>query len=171
MSLEPEQCFLFDKCLQCLPSLPPSQDKVEVEVVQLTAVRIRAPITRMKVGTQVSGLGWAAVTFTCWTCRLCPFLSHHLVTALQLWRNHFPHKRPHLLMSEFEVSFSLLWAGACFSCCHYLGWLLSLFPDASLCHGHHQHSDSFLLWQCCARVNLPLVCHQEGHSGCQDKAQ
>ncbi|NXD45624.1 PO210 protein, partial [Copsychus sechellarum] len=31
-----------------------SQDKVEVEVVQLTAVRIRAPITRMKVGTQAS---------------------------------------------------------------------------------------------------------------------
>ncbi|TRZ10306.1 hypothetical protein HGM15179_016803 [Zosterops borbonicus] len=30
-----------------------SQDKVEVEVVQLTAVRIRAPITRMKVGTQM----------------------------------------------------------------------------------------------------------------------
>uniref|UniRef100_A0A663MKZ1 Nucleoporin 210 n=1 Tax=Athene cunicularia TaxID=194338 RepID=A0A663MKZ1_ATHCN len=30
-----------------------SQDKVEVEVVQLTAVRIRAPITRMKTGTQV----------------------------------------------------------------------------------------------------------------------
>ncbi|XP_025010313.2 nuclear pore membrane glycoprotein 210 isoform X3 [Gallus gallus] len=31
-----------------------SQDKVEVEVVQLTAVRIRAPITRMKTGTQAS---------------------------------------------------------------------------------------------------------------------
>uniref|UniRef100_A0A8C3LN93 Nucleoporin 210 n=1 Tax=Chrysolophus pictus TaxID=9089 RepID=A0A8C3LN93_CHRPC len=30
-----------------------SQDKVEVEVVQLTAVRIRAPITRMKTGTQM----------------------------------------------------------------------------------------------------------------------
>uniref|UniRef100_A0A8C3QCD3 Uncharacterized protein n=1 Tax=Geospiza parvula TaxID=87175 RepID=A0A8C3QCD3_GEOPR len=30
-----------------------SQDKVEVEVVQLTAVRIRAPITRMKAGTQM----------------------------------------------------------------------------------------------------------------------
>uniref|UniRef100_A0A8C3UCH4 Nucleoporin 210 n=1 Tax=Catharus ustulatus TaxID=91951 RepID=A0A8C3UCH4_CATUS len=30
-----------------------SQDKVDVEVVQLTAVRIRAPITRMKVGTQM----------------------------------------------------------------------------------------------------------------------
>ncbi|XP_062356735.1 nuclear pore membrane glycoprotein 210 [Cinclus cinclus] len=30
-----------------------SQDKVEVEVVQLTAVRIQAPITRMKVGTQM----------------------------------------------------------------------------------------------------------------------
>lgn len=38
-------------------SLPPCQDKVEVEVVQLTAVRIRAPITRMKVGTQVSWFG------------------------------------------------------------------------------------------------------------------
>uniref|UniRef100_A0A8B9ZLT8 Nucleoporin 210 n=1 Tax=Anas platyrhynchos TaxID=8839 RepID=A0A8B9ZLT8_ANAPL len=30
-----------------------SQDKVEVEVVQLTAVRIHAPITRMKTGTQM----------------------------------------------------------------------------------------------------------------------
>uniref|UniRef100_A0A8C0VTF7 Nucleoporin 210 n=1 Tax=Cyanistes caeruleus TaxID=156563 RepID=A0A8C0VTF7_CYACU len=30
-----------------------SQDQVEVEVVQLTAVRIRAPITRMKAGTQM----------------------------------------------------------------------------------------------------------------------
>ncbi|NWU82515.1 PO210 protein, partial [Onychorhynchus coronatus] len=30
-----------------------SQDNVEVEVVQLTAVRIRAPITRMKTGTQM----------------------------------------------------------------------------------------------------------------------
>ncbi|NXX11332.1 PO210 protein, partial [Podargus strigoides] len=30
-----------------------SQDKVEVEVVQLTAVRIRAPITRMKTGTKM----------------------------------------------------------------------------------------------------------------------
>ncbi|NXA33455.1 PO210 protein, partial [Eudromia elegans] len=30
-----------------------SQDKVDVEVVQLTAVRIRAPITRMKTGTQM----------------------------------------------------------------------------------------------------------------------
>ncbi|NWI84470.1 PO210 protein, partial [Pitta sordida] len=30
-----------------------SQDKVEVEVVQLTAVRIHAPITLMKTGTQV----------------------------------------------------------------------------------------------------------------------
>ncbi|NWV42383.1 PO210 protein, partial [Grantiella picta] len=30
-----------------------SQDKVEVEVVQLTGVRIRAPITRMKTGTQM----------------------------------------------------------------------------------------------------------------------
>ncbi|NXK89768.1 PO210 protein, partial [Formicarius rufipectus] len=30
-----------------------SQDKVEVEVVQLTAVRIRAPITRLKTGTQM----------------------------------------------------------------------------------------------------------------------
>ncbi|NXS92696.1 PO210 protein, partial [Jacana jacana] len=30
-----------------------SQDKVEVEVVQLTAVRIRAPITRMKTGTRM----------------------------------------------------------------------------------------------------------------------
>ncbi|NXM72188.1 PO210 protein, partial [Serilophus lunatus] len=30
-----------------------SQDKVEVEVVQLTAVRIRAPITQMKTGTQM----------------------------------------------------------------------------------------------------------------------
>ncbi|NXK52401.1 PO210 protein, partial [Chauna torquata] len=30
-----------------------SQDKVEVEVVQLTAIRIRAPITRMKTGTQM----------------------------------------------------------------------------------------------------------------------
>ncbi|NWQ80120.1 PO210 protein, partial [Columbina picui] len=30
-----------------------SQDKVEIEVVQLTAVRIRAPITRMKTGTQM----------------------------------------------------------------------------------------------------------------------
>ncbi|KAK2534436.1 Nup210 [Columba livia] len=30
-----------------------SQDKVELEVVQLTAVRIRAPITRMKTGTQM----------------------------------------------------------------------------------------------------------------------
>ncbi|XP_010007165.1 PREDICTED: nuclear pore membrane glycoprotein 210, partial [Chaetura pelagica] len=30
-----------------------SQDKVEVEVVQLTAVRIHAPITRMKMGTQM----------------------------------------------------------------------------------------------------------------------
>ncbi|XP_009565294.2 nuclear pore membrane glycoprotein 210 isoform X5 [Cuculus canorus] len=30
-----------------------SQDKVEVEVVQLTAVRIRTPITRMKTGTQM----------------------------------------------------------------------------------------------------------------------
>ncbi|XP_071611582.1 nuclear pore membrane glycoprotein 210 [Heliangelus exortis] len=30
-----------------------SQDQVEVEVVQLTAVRIRAPITRMKMGTQM----------------------------------------------------------------------------------------------------------------------
>uniref|UniRef100_A0A8C0EK50 Nucleoporin 210 n=1 Tax=Bubo bubo TaxID=30461 RepID=A0A8C0EK50_BUBBB len=30
-----------------------SQDKVEVEVVQLTAVRIRAPITRMKTDTQM----------------------------------------------------------------------------------------------------------------------
>ncbi|XP_008935247.1 PREDICTED: nuclear pore membrane glycoprotein 210-like [Merops nubicus] len=31
-----------------------SQDKVEVEVIQLTAVRIRAPITRMKTGTQMA---------------------------------------------------------------------------------------------------------------------
>ncbi|NXM08419.1 PO210 protein, partial [Tyrannus savana] len=30
-----------------------SQDSVEVEVVQLTAVRIQAPITRMKTGTQM----------------------------------------------------------------------------------------------------------------------
>ncbi|NWY62728.1 PO210 protein, partial [Chionis minor] len=30
-----------------------SQDKVEVEVVQLTAVRISAPITRLKTGTQM----------------------------------------------------------------------------------------------------------------------
>ncbi|NXG56768.1 PO210 protein, partial [Hemiprocne comata] len=30
-----------------------SQDQVEVEVVQLTAVRIHAPITRMKMGTQM----------------------------------------------------------------------------------------------------------------------
>ncbi|NXA45266.1 PO210 protein, partial [Nothocercus julius] len=30
-----------------------SQDKVEVEVIQLTGVRIRAPITRMKTGTQM----------------------------------------------------------------------------------------------------------------------
>ncbi|NWU94767.1 PO210 protein, partial [Upupa epops] len=30
-----------------------SQDKVEVEVVQLTAVRIHAPITRMETGTQM----------------------------------------------------------------------------------------------------------------------
>lgn len=30
-----------------------SQDQVEVEVVFLTAIRIRAPITRMKTGTQV----------------------------------------------------------------------------------------------------------------------
>lgn len=29
------------------------QDQVEVEVVQLTAIRIRAPITRMKTGAQV----------------------------------------------------------------------------------------------------------------------
>lgn len=30
-----------------------TQDQVEVEVVQLMAIRIRAPITRMKSGTQV----------------------------------------------------------------------------------------------------------------------
>lgn len=30
-----------------------TQDQVEVEVVQLVAIRIRAPITRMKTGTQV----------------------------------------------------------------------------------------------------------------------
>lgn len=30
-----------------------SQDQVEVEVVQLTAIRIRAPITRLKTGAQV----------------------------------------------------------------------------------------------------------------------
>lgn len=29
------------------------QDQVEVEVVRLTAIRIRAPITRMKTGAQV----------------------------------------------------------------------------------------------------------------------
>ncbi|NXB46474.1 PO210 protein, partial [Leucopsar rothschildi] len=45
-----------------------SQDKVEVEVVQLTAVRIRAPITRMKVGTQmpvyVMGITSTQTTFS-----------------------------------------------------------------------------------------------------------
>lgn len=30
-----------------------SQDQVEVEVVFLTAIRIRAPVTRMKTGAQV----------------------------------------------------------------------------------------------------------------------
>lgn len=30
------------------------QDQVEVEVLQLTGIRIRAPITRMKTGTQVT---------------------------------------------------------------------------------------------------------------------
>ncbi|XP_017695528.1 PREDICTED: nuclear pore membrane glycoprotein 210-like [Lepidothrix coronata] len=61
-----------------------SQDKVEVEVVQLTAVRIRAPITRMKTGTQVS---WFGICFSCLnmlSCTLGPFLSDHLVMALQL---------------------------------------------------------------------------------------
>uniref|UniRef100_A0A8C5IKL4 Nucleoporin 210 n=1 Tax=Junco hyemalis TaxID=40217 RepID=A0A8C5IKL4_JUNHY len=59
-----------------------SQDKVEVEVVQLTAVRIRAPITRMKAGTQVSCFGIGFCPFMCWNCSLCSLLSHCVLTAL-----------------------------------------------------------------------------------------
>lgn len=37
--------------------------------------------------------------------------------------------------------------------------------DACLHHWHHQQSEPFLLWQCCARPDLPLVRHQAGHPG------
>lgn len=42
----------FLRCKTKLLLLCP-QDQVEVEVVRLTAIRIRAPITRMKTGAQV----------------------------------------------------------------------------------------------------------------------
>lgn len=45
---------------------------------------------------------------------------------------------------------------------NYRAWLP---PDACLCHRNHQQPEPFLLWQCCARADLPLVCHQEGCPG------
>lgn len=59
---------------------------MELEVVQLTAVRIRAPITRMKTGTQVS---WFVISFYCLkmlTCKLWPFWFGHLIMPPSLER-------------------------------------------------------------------------------------
>lgn len=48
------------------------------------------------------------------------------------------------------------------SACHEPG-----FPptDARVHHWNHQQPEPFLLWQCCARLDLPLVSHQAGYPG------
>lgn len=43
---------------------------------------------------------------------------------------------------------------------------LSVFlPDACVCDGPDQQSDTLLLWQRCTSTDVPLVHHQERHPG------
>uniref|UniRef100_A0A8C5ILC8 Nucleoporin 210 n=1 Tax=Junco hyemalis TaxID=40217 RepID=A0A8C5ILC8_JUNHY len=80
-----------------------SQDKVEVEVVQLTAVRIRAPITRMKAGTQVSCFGIGFCPFMCWNCSLCSLLSHCVLTWAKMPLIFQVFEKLHLIAPEAEA--------------------------------------------------------------------
>lgn len=54
---------------------------------------------------------------------------------------------------------TLLSVGLCLS----RAWLPP--TDARVHHWNHQQPEPFLLWQCCARLDLPLVSHQAGYPG------